>query len=287
MKDIQNTIPNHNFPIHRVGITGLKLPIYILEKTGKVQHSVADINCFVDLDSDLRGTHMSRITIGIQKFINQQLRKSLMEDIVDYIKSNCEAKACQLIYTFPYFVQKLAPVSKEPGLIHYNTTFDLTKDNGNTVFIISVESTATSLCPCSKEISDVGAHNQRSKIKIICESKPDEWVWIEDLIESAEKSSSCQIYSSLKRTDERFVTEHAYNNPKFVEDTVRELYNNLKENQNIKWFKIIVENEESIHTHNAYAMIDSRLIDMEIAFKKIMRTNNIELEEVPLKKKES
>jgi len=257
MQDIQKTKPNHNLAIQRVGITGLKLPIYISVKDGSQQHTVADIDVFVDLDADNKGTHMSRLAIGVQKFAEHQLNRDLLANIADYIKEKCEAKTCQIIYRFPYFMKKIAPVSKEPGIVHCNVEFDMTRNSNNNKFKMSVETTSTSLCPCSKEISKAGAHNQRSKINISCIPKPDNWVWIEDLVDVAERNSSCEVFSVLKRTDEKWVTERAYDNPHFVEDMVRGIYNTLDGGELLEWFQVEVSNEESIHTHCATARMSS------------------------------
>ena len=257
MQDIQKEQPKHKIPIQTVGIKNLKLPIFISQKEGGKQHTVADISVYVDVDSNSKGTHMSRLQIGVQKFADYQLNKDLLINISEYIKQKCEATRCSLIYKFPYFIKKIAPVSREPGSIHCDVIFNLTNDNSDYCkFNIIVITTTTSLCPCSKEISDGGAHNQRSKIKLKCCLDNGHFIWIEDLVKIAEECSSCEIYSVLKRPDEKFVTEKAYNNPNFVEDMVRALYNKMKVLP-LRKFEIEVENEESIHIHNAFARIKS------------------------------
>ena len=257
LPDMQNSKPDLEIPIQRVGITELKLPIYISKKDGSFQHTVADVNVFVDLKSTDKGTHMSRLAIGVQKFMDQQLNRDLLDEITQYIRSKLEAETAEVIYRFPYFLKRNAPVSKEPGVIHCNVIFDLIKNSDYTKFIMGVETTTTSLCPCSREISDSGAHNQRSKIKIKCIPKKDKWVWLEDLIDIAQDCSSCEIYSSLKRTDEKYVTERAFGRPKFVEDMIREIFSKLDKREDLDWFQVEVTNEESIHQHNAYAKMES------------------------------
>jgi len=257
LPDMQKTGPKYGYDIQRVGITDLKIPIFISKKDGSQQHTVADVNIFVDLDKLAKGTHMSRLAIGAHKFIHNQLNQSTLIDIAEYIRNKCEAKTSHLVYQFPYFLERIAPVSKEPGLIHCDVIFDLIKTENDHVFTMKIETTTTSLCPCSREISDDGAHNQRSKIKITLVPKNGSWVWIEDIVSYAEKNSSCEVYSVLKRTDEKYVTERAYNNPNFVEDMVRSIYDSLMQNDNLQVFKVEVTNEESIHQHNAYAMMDS------------------------------
>ncbi len=261
LPDMQNSKPALEIPIQRVGITDLKLPIYISKKDGSFQHTVADVNVFVDLRSTDKGTHMSRLAIGVQKFMDQQLNHKLLDEISQYIRSKLDAETAEIIYKFPYFLKRNAPVSKEPGLIHHNVVFDLIKNSDYSKFIMGVETTTTSLCPCSRQISDDGAHNQRSKIKIKCIPKNNKWVWLEDLIMIAEHCSSCEIYSALKRTDEKHVTEKAFSRPKFVEDMVREIFSALDRRDDLDWFRVEVTNEESIHQHNAYARMEKEMDD--------------------------
>ena len=257
LPDMQKNSPQHELGIQRVGITDLKIPIRMSKKGGGEEHTVANVNIFVDLDKFSKGTHMSRLAIGAFKFVNHSFNSETLMDIAEYIRQKCEAKTSNLIYKFPYFIERIAPISKEPGLIHCDCVFDIVKTKNECIFTMSIEATATSLCPCSREISEAGAHNQRSKIKITLVPKTDKWVWIEDIIDIAEDNSSCEIYSVLKRTDEKYVTEKAYNNPNFVEDMVRSVYNTLSLNDKLKSFIVEVTNEESIHQHNAYAMMDT------------------------------
>ena len=259
MEDVQKNKPKYEYPIQRVGITNLKIPITISEQNGGSQNTVADVDVFVNLKAESKGTHMSRLAIGVQKFISHKFNAKLLEDIAEYIRVKCEADTSEVIYKFPYFIKKVSPVSNKMGLIHCDVTFNIIKSKNKSDFTMSVESTTTSLCPCSKGISDYGAHNQRSKVEITCCPEKDGWIWIEELIKIAEDSSSCEIYSVLKRPDEKYVTERAYNNPKFVEDIIRSIFNRMNKYDNIQWFKIEVSNEESIHQHNAYAKIDTRI----------------------------
>ncbi len=252
LSDIQKTEPKYNYPIQTVGIKDLKFPIYISEKNGGKQHTVADIEVYVSLDGDTKGTHMSRLAIGVQKFSEYQLHKDLMINIAEYIKNKCESRRCQIIYKFPYFISKIAPVSKEPGMIHCDVVFDLISEVDEYLFTVTVTTTTTSLCPCSKEISNNGAHNQRSKVKLSGSVSNGFVLWIEDLVKIAEDCSSCEIYSVLKRPDEKYVTEKAYENPNFVEDMVRSIYDKMIKLPLVD-FDIQVANEESIHTHQAFA----------------------------------
>lgn len=262
LPDMQQTNSSIPIPIHKVGITDIKLPIYISKKDGGQQHTVASIDVFVDLKANQKGTHMSRLAIGVQKFIDRKLSQSTLTDIANYIIHKCDSESCQLIYKFKYFLTKLAPISKEPGIIAHNIVFDLIKTKSNVDFFISVDNTVTSLCPCSKELANTnnvgGAHNQRNIIKVKCQT--DDFVWIEDIIDATNKCGSCQIYSVLKRTDEQEVTINAYENPLFCEDIVRKAYIEIKKLSGIKWFEIETTSDESIHQHGATAKIDSRLL---------------------------
>ncbi len=256
LPDIQNEQePIHKISINRVGITDFKLPIFISQKDGGVQHSVANISCFVDLAPDIKGISMSRIPIGLMKFAKEQLSSKLMIKIAENIRRSTEADLCDLGYYFPYFLTKHAPISFEPGILPYEIWFNIIKTAKGHMFRLSVETIATSSCPCSKEISKISAHNQKSRIKIICEAKEDAFIWIEDLVKIAEESSSCEIYSVLKRPDEKEVTEKMYENSKFVEDIARECYNKLSQVKDILKFKVEVVNDESIHAHSAKAII--------------------------------
>jgi GTP cyclohydrolase I len=258
LPDVQKNEPNFPVYIDRVGISNLKMPIRILIKNeGEYTNTVADISAYVDLPKTEKGTHMSRLAIAIQNQEFNNFNSNILRQICKEIKNSCQSDKSQVIYKFPYFQKKYAPVSKISGWVHYDVIFDMTMDkNDDTKFLITVKSVGTSVCPCSKEISDGGAHNQRSLITITAEHDNNKsTLWIEDLIDIAEFSASEQIYSVLKREDEKHVTENGYNNPLFVEDIIRNCYMKLICLENIKSFKINVENEESIHLHNAYASI--------------------------------
>jgi len=260
LKDIQNQPSDLNISIETVGITNVKLPIFVNERIfEKKQHTVASIDVFVDLISNQKGIHMSRLQIELQKYLNVELHSDVIINISNNIRKISESNKCQIIYSFPYFITKISPKSNLNGMVYHNVVFDITTaKNQEPIFIISVETLATSLCPCSKEISDYGAHNQRSKIKIKCHVK--DFIYIEDLVDIANNNSSCEIYSVLKRIDEKHVTEVAYNNPMFVEDISRNIFKELSNKIKTKshWYQVEVSNEESIHQHNAYAKINSQ-----------------------------
>ncbi len=259
LPDVQNEQkPDFEIEINRVGISDIILPIFIVQKVGGYQYSTAKISCYVDLAAHLKGINMSRLPITIHEFVDRPLNGKLIEEIAEQVRTNSEAETCELIYTFPYFIKKFAPESGVPGLTHYEVTFNGIKSKDNFRFRFSIETITTNLCPCSKEISEVGAHNQRCHIKIMCQQKPGKWVWIEDIIQLAESSSSCEIYSILKREDEKYVTEKAYNNPMFVEDVVRACYSKLSQINDLEAFRVEVTAKESIHLHDAKAIMESK-----------------------------
>ncbi|HQF36502.1 MAG TPA: GTP cyclohydrolase FolE2 [Candidatus Dojkabacteria bacterium] len=255
LADVQYTNPKYPIKINRVGINSVELPIFVSMKNGGVQHSVAKVDCYVDLAEHLKGTNMSRLIIGLQKFVGQQLSGKLINSIAENIRISAEADTCEVSYRFPYFIQKIAPTSNEPGILPYHICFTGIKTIDTYIFKLGVKVLATSLCPCSKEISEYGAHNQKCLIEMNIQTKENAFIWIEDLINVAEQSASCEIYSVLKRIDEKTVTERAYNNPKFVEDIARSVYMKLSNITDIEKFRVSVESDESIHAHNAIAII--------------------------------
>lgn len=257
LPDIQISKPKHKIAINRVGITDFQMPIFISQKNGGVQHSVASISCYVDLAPNIKGISMSRIPIGLMKFSNEQLNSKMMFQIAEHIRKLSEAELCDLGYYFPYFLTRYAPTSHEPGILPYEIWFNAIKTKNESIFRFTVETIATSCCPCSKEISISNAHNQKSRIKITCQSKHDYFIWIEDIIDVAESSASCEIFSVLKRPDEKTVTEKMYDNPKFVEDIARECYIKLDKIKGIDKFKIEITNDESIHAHQARAILSN------------------------------
>ena len=257
LPDIQQTTPEVQIALNRVGISDLKLPVIITTKESTIHPTVAVIDCYVDLDKELKGINMSRLPQVLHKFQDRILNSDVIKDVAENIRTISEAKVCELSYTFDYFINKLSPVNKEPGLVHYPVTFTGIKSKDKFTFKFEVRVTATSLCPCSKEISQYGAHNQKCYIDITCQRRSNAFIWLEDVIDIGERAASCEIFSVLKRPDEKWVTEEAYNNPKFVEDIARECYIKLIENKNIEKFKVKVVSDESIHMHSAVAIIET------------------------------
>ncbi|MDH4127534.1 MAG: GTP cyclohydrolase FolE2 [Spirochaetota bacterium] len=254
MVDVQNQIDIRNIAINKVGIKKIKYPISVLDRQNKIQHTVADINMSVSLPKQFKGTHMSRFIEVINKY-KREIKIENIDEILNYIKVKLNAQEAHLEMSFPYFIEKSAPVSGEKGLMDYICRIHAKVNGKNeTDLILGVSIPITTLCPCSKEISKFGAHNQRSEVTILV--RMTEFVWLEELISLVESSGSCEIYSLLKREDEKYVTEQAYENPVFVEDVVREVTEKLSLDKRIIWFTVESENFESIHNHNAYAFIE-------------------------------
>ena len=252
MKDIQNHKDNRNIDIDQVGVKGIRYPITVLDKNMGEQQTVAQINMYVDLPRHYKGTHMSRFV----EILNEHSRRISLQnftEILEEMKERLNAKSAHMEITFPYFINKAAPVTKSEGLMEYQCTFKGSL-NSKSDLVTVIHVPISTLCPCSKEISTVGAHNQRGEVTLQVRFK--KFIWIEDLIRLVEETASSDVYSVLKREDEKYVTEWTYDHPMFVEDIVREIAQKLNNDQNITWFAVESENFESIHNHNAYAYIE-------------------------------
>lgn len=257
MKDVQSQPDLRNVSIDRVGVKNLRYPITVLDRANRSQQTIGSINMYVNLPHRFRGTHMSRFVEILNEY-HKTLHVDIIGEILKKMKDKLHAEEAHMEVTFSYFIEKSAPVSKTKSLMEYSCTFVGTlKDRED--FILGVEVPVTTLCPCSKEISNQGAHNQRSLVTIKVRFR--EFVWIEELIDIAESAASCPIYALLKRSDEKSVTEQAYNNPRFVEDVVREVAVRLNRDSRIIWYRVESENFESIHNHNAYATIEKTLFE--------------------------
>ncbi len=253
IEDVQNSVDTRQIPINKVGIKDIRHPVRVADRTEGEQHTVASFNMYVNLPHNFKGTHMSRfveILHNHEREISVKSFKHMMREMVDKL----EAEAGHIEMSFPYFVNKAAPISGVQSLMDYDVTFigDIMK--GKHEMTVKVVVPVTSLCPCSKKISDYGAHNQRSHVTIT--AKLREFVWIEELIDLVEKEASCELYGLLKRPDEKNVTERAYDNPKFVEDMVRDVAARLNKHERIAAYTVESENFESIHNHSAYALIE-------------------------------
>jgi GTP cyclohydrolase I len=255
MKDIQSQPDFRKIPIDKVGIKNLRYPITVRDRRDGFQHTIANINMFVDLPHDNKGTHMSRF-VELLHLLHPDVSLEKFSVILENMKKHLNAASAHLEMTFPYFIEKNAPVSTSPGLMDYTCTIRGSSDpNGRVDLVSEVAVPISSVCPCSMEISDNGAHNQRGEVKLCTRFK--KFIWMEDMIELVESSASCDVFSVLKRVDEKSVTEKAFANPKFVEDIVRDVAKKLKADDNITWFSVSAENFESIHNHSAYASITS------------------------------
>lgn len=253
MKDVQSERDNRNLPIDQVGISSISWPIQVLDRSNEVQDTVAEVSLSVYLPKDHRGTHMSRF---IEVLSMQEKRVTLrnMEETLMSLKKRLNADEAHAEFHFPYFITKKAPISAAEGRVRYDVSFKATLKKNDFDLITEVVVPIQTLCPCSKEISRYGAHSQRAYAKI--EVRMKEWMWLEELAEIGDSCGSAPIYSILKREDEKEITERAYNNPRFVEDAVRELALVLDSDDRISWFRISVTSQESIHNHNAFASIE-------------------------------
>jgi GTP cyclohydrolase I len=251
--DVQSSADTRHLAIDRVGIKGIRHPVRVKDKSVGVQHTVATFNMYVHLPHNFKGTHMSRFV----EILNQHEREISVESfekILHEMVKRLEAKSGYIEMSFPYFVNKTAPVSEVQSLLDYDVTLIGEIAHGKPCVTMKVVVPVTSLCPCSKKISERGAHNQRSHVTLSI--RTNEFVWIEDVIRIAEEQASCELYGLLKRPDEKYVTEHAYDNPKFVEDMVRDVAAVLDKDKRIDAYVVESENFESIHNHSAYALIE-------------------------------
>ena len=252
IEDVQSTEDKRHLDIDQVGIRSIKHPVIVKDKKGGIQHTVANFNMYVHLPHNFKGTHMSRF-VEILNENEDAISVESFENILQQMLARLEAKSCDLEMTFPYFINKEAPVSKVQSLLDYEVSFIGKIIDGVFTNTTKVVIPVTSLCPCSKNISDYGAHNQRSHVTVTI--KTNNFVWIEEIIAIVEKQASSELYGLLKRPDEKYVTEKAYDNPKFVEDMVRDIAAELKAHEYINNFIVESENFESIHNHSAYALI--------------------------------
>ncbi|MGA7595332.1 MAG: GTP cyclohydrolase FolE2 [Gallionella sp.] len=251
--DVQSSADTRHLAIDRVGIKGIRHPVKVKDKSVGVQHTIATFNMYVHLPHNFKGTHMSRF-VEILNHHEREISVESFEIILDEMVRRLEAKSGYIEMSFPYFVNKTAPVSGVHSLLDYDVALIGESVNGKHQVTMKVLVPVTSLCPCSKKISERGAHNQRSHVTLSI--RTNEFVWIEDVIRIAEEQASCELYGLLKRPDEKFVTELAYDNPKFVEDMVRDVAAVLDKDKRIDAYTVESENFESIHNHSAYALIE-------------------------------
>ncbi len=253
LQDKQSEPDHRQLRIDKVGVRGLRFPIRVRDKQRSMQNTVATIGMFVDLPKEFKGTHMSRF-LEVLNAHGNVVHVENITDILHAMQAKLKSQAAHLEMEFPYFMVKKAPVTGMDGVMDYTARFDATARGKEIDFVLGVQVAVTTLCPCSKAISKHGAHNQRGIVTVQIRSRKA--IWIEDLIAIVERSASSELFSLLKRQDEKAVTERAYENPVFVEDLVRNVVTHLNGHPDVTWYKVEAENFESIHNHNAYACIE-------------------------------
>jgi GTP cyclohydrolase I len=251
--DVQNLADLRQIAINRVGIKGIRHPVKVQDKSVGIQHTIATFNMYVHLPHNFKGTHMSRF-VEILNRHEREISVESFETILREMVVLLEAESGYIEMSFPYFVNKTAPISGVQSLLDYDVTLIGEMKAGVATVTMKVLVPVTSLCPCSKKISDRGAHNQRSHVTITL--RTNSFVWIEEVVRIAEEQASCELYGLLKRPDEKYVTERAYDNPKFVEDMVRDVAAVLNADPRVDAYIVESENFESIHNHSAYALIE-------------------------------
>lgn len=260
MHDVQNRQDDRQIPIDQVGVNDLHYPIIVIDQERGKQETIARLSMSVSLPHHFKGTHMSRFI----EVLNEHRGEVTMQSVPLILRELCcrlGAESAQIEVRFPYFLERTAPVSKARALMDYECSFTGVLNGQRDDFVLGVRVPVTSLCPCSKEISDYGAHSQRGYLTLEVRGRQEEngeteIIWIEDLIAIAETSASAPVYALIKRVDERHVTMQAYNNPVFVEDMVRNAATQLRQNERVRWFRVYAVNDESIHNHNAFARIE-------------------------------
>ena len=251
--DVQASADSRRIAIDKVGIKDIRHPVRVRDRTDGEQHTVATFNMYVYLPHNFKGTHMSRF-VQILNSHEREISVHSFKEMLREMATRLESEKGHIEMRFPYFVNKRAPVSRVQSLLDYDVTFIGEIRDGKPTMYIKVVVPVTSLCPCSKEISDYGAHNQRSHVTVQVRNRG--FIWIEEIIDLVENEASCQLYGLLKRPDEKHVTEHAYRNPKFVEDMVRDVAMKLNGDDRVGAYIVESENFESIHNHSAYALIE-------------------------------
>jgi GTP cyclohydrolase I len=253
MIDVQNQFDSRRIKIDQVGVKNIRYPISVKDRASGSQRTVASVNMYVELPHHHKGTHMSRF-IEILSQYRHSISSNTIPSILNDMRQRLSAAAAHLELSFPFFMEKTAPVTGAVGLMEYGCILAGRQTGEERDITVTVTVPVTTLCPCSKQISSYGAHNQRGEVKVTV--RFDHFFWMEDLIRLVESSASSEVYSLLKRADEKLVTETAYNNPRFVEDVVREVAVKLQANPNYLWFSVAAENFESIHNHSAYAFLE-------------------------------
>ncbi|WP_241087429.1 GTP cyclohydrolase FolE2 [Candidatus Vondammii sp. HM_W22] len=251
--DVQNSEDTRQIAINKVGIKDIRHPIRVKDRSDGEQHTIASFNMYVNLPHNFKGTHMSRF-VEILNAHEREIGVASFKEMLAEMAVKLEANSGHIEMSFPYFINKIAPISKVQSLLDYDVTLIGEIHQNVATMFVKVVVPVTSLCPCSKKISDRGAHNQRSHVTV--QAKTNGFVWIEEIIDIVEEEASCELYGLLKRPDEKYVTEYAYDNPKFVEDMVRDVARRLNNDDRFTAYIVESENFESIHNHSAYALIE-------------------------------
>jgi len=254
LKDVQNTPDNRGIRIQKAGIKKVHIPLRILTKDGGYQNVTGIISMCADLTESVRGTHMSRFMEIITRWSRRNISSKEIKIILKEVRDELKTNRAQISIAFKYFLKKTAPVSRSIGFIDYDCLFYGLMEDDLFSFVLGVEIPVQLVCPCSKEISREGAHNQRADVRIKLEYYPDTFIWLEDLIIDIESLGSSPVYPIIKREDEKYITEKSFDNPKFVEDVVRDVVDSFrKDDDRIRWFEVECDSYESIHNHNAFA----------------------------------
>ena len=253
IEDVQARVDSRQLPINKVGIKDVYHPVRVKDRSSGEQHTIANFNMYVALPHNFKGTHMSRFVEVLHRN-EREISVESFRDILVEMTEKLDAESGHIEMDFPYFVMKKAPASGVESLMDYKASLIGELHDGKPELWLKVVVAATSLCPCSKDISKYGAHNQRSHITI--KARVEGHMWLEELIDIAESEASCEVYGILKRADEKYVTERAYDNPKFVEDIVRDVAVRLNKEERVRAYVVEAENFESIHNHSAYALIE-------------------------------
>jgi GTP cyclohydrolase IB len=254
LPDVQGSQDTRAIAINKVGIKDIRHPVQVKDRTGKIQHTIANFNMYVDLPHEFKGTHMSRF-VEILNSHDWEITVDSFKTMLTEMTSLLDAECGHIEMSFYFFINKAAPASGVESLMDYEVTFIGERTHNRNIINIKVVVPVTSLCPCSKKISDRGAHNQRSHVTV--NVRTEDFIWVEELIDMVEAQASCELYGLLKRPDEKVVTERAYDNPKFVEDLVRDIAHQLNIDDRVQAYTVESENFESIHNHSAYALIEN------------------------------
>ncbi len=253
MEDVQNSPALVPMNIDKVGVQNIQIPLLVRDREKGRQHTVATVDMGVELPSAFKGTHMSRFVEALEDW-GEELDYASLKRLLENVKMRLEAKSAYIHFKFPYFIRKKAPVSSDSGIMTYQCKLTGEMIGNKPEFLLEVEVPVMSVCPCSKAISKEGAHSQRALVRMAVRMKS--FFWIEELVDMAEKAGSSPVYTLLKRKDEKYVTEHAFANPAFVEDIVRATAQLLAKHEQVSWYRVEVQSMESIHNHDAYACIE-------------------------------